>query len=223
MAKRGSPPSCPDWWDDQQDGEQERRQREAVLVRLVAEDCQRPPTAEMARRWHRDLFTGIAPHPDYPGNFRHLDDDGPPCLYGVLVFVGNTPGRPPGQVAQAVEQFIAEFQERVSRLDASWEEKGGRPGPDEVFQMLRLAAWAHGEWVRIHPFINGNGRTSRLWGNYVFCRYGFAPLAIRPRPGGRYGEAAHLSMRAGDHTLMAQVYADLLRDQLEDGWQDVPS
>jgi hypothetical protein len=28
---------------------------------------------------------------------------------------------------------------------------------------LLLAAILHGEWVRIHPFANGNGRTARLW------------------------------------------------------------
>ncbi|WP_198023016.1 Fic family protein [Paenibacillus zanthoxyli] len=27
---------------------------------------------------------------------------------------------------------------------------------------IKLAAWTHAEFVRIHPFTDGNGRTSRL-------------------------------------------------------------
>ena len=69
-----------------------------------------------------------------------------------------------------------------------------------------LAAWEHGEWVRIHPFANGNGRTARLLANYTLVRFGFGPaLSIRPRPDQPYGKAARLSMEKGDHTLMERV------------------
>ncbi|APC91116.1 MULTISPECIES: Fic family protein [Francisella] len=37
----------------------------------------------------------------------------------------------------------------------------------------------HSEFVKIYPFIDGNGRTSRLLMNLVLMQYGY-PLAISP-------------------------------------------
>ena len=38
---------------------------------------------------------------------------------------------------------------------------------------IELAAWTHAEFVRIHPFIDGNGRTSRLLMNYQLLIHGY--------------------------------------------------
>ena len=38
---------------------------------------------------------------------------------------------------------------------------------------IEYAAWTHAEFVRIHPFIDGNGRTSRLLMNYQLMYAGF--------------------------------------------------
>jgi len=43
---------------------------------------------------------------------------------------------------------------------------------------IELAAWTHAEFVRIHPFIDGNGRTSRLIMNYQLMNCGFLPVSI---------------------------------------------
>ncbi len=43
---------------------------------------------------------------------------------------------------------------------------------------LELAAWTHAEFVRIHPFVDGNGRTSRLLMNYQLMANGFLPVSI---------------------------------------------
>lgn len=80
----------------------------------------------------------------------------------------------------------------------------------------KLAAWAHGEWVWIHPFINGNGRTARLWVNYVFARYSLPKIAVRPRPDSPYGSAAGKSMKDRNHSDMEAVLLELLFD----GYQD---
>ena len=43
---------------------------------------------------------------------------------------------------------------------------------------IEYAAWTHAEFVRIHPFIDGNGRTSRLIMNYQLMDSGFLPVSI---------------------------------------------
>lgn len=46
------------------------------------------------------------------------------------------------------------------------------------FNPIEMAAWSHAEFVRIHPFIDGNGRTSRLIMNYQLMVNGFLPVSI---------------------------------------------
>ena len=43
---------------------------------------------------------------------------------------------------------------------------------------IELAAWTHAEFVRIHPFQDGNGRTSRLIMNYQLMSCGFLPISV---------------------------------------------
>ena len=43
---------------------------------------------------------------------------------------------------------------------------------------VEYAAWTHAEFVRIHPFIDGNGRTSRLIMNYQLMSAGYLPVSI---------------------------------------------
>lgn len=44
---------------------------------------------------------------------------------------------------------------------------------------VEFAAWTHAEFVRIHPFADGNGRTSRMIMNYQLMAGGFLPISIK--------------------------------------------
>ncbi len=44
---------------------------------------------------------------------------------------------------------------------------------------VEFAAWTHAEFVRIHPFADGNGRTSRIIMNYQLMAGGFLPISIK--------------------------------------------
>jgi Fic family protein len=69
------------------------------------------------------------------------------------------------------------------------------PSPDEAYRQLdyfysdmivyqkekhpiNYAAWTHAEFVKIHPFVDGNGRTSRLLMNYQLAAAGYLPISI---------------------------------------------
>lgn len=49
----------------------------------------------------------------------------------------------------------------------------------EGYNPVELAAFAHHELVRIHPFADGNGRVARLLCNLVLMRHGFPPIIVR--------------------------------------------
>ena len=49
----------------------------------------------------------------------------------------------------------------------------------QKYNTIELAAFSHHELVRIHPFVDGNGRTARLISNLILMSKGFPPVIIR--------------------------------------------
>lgn len=91
--------------------------------------------------------------------------------------------------------FETRLQLEVNILDTRYQEMASLDG-NGLISVIRLAAWAHAEWIRIHPFANGNGRTARMWANFLFMRYGLPPaIQLRPRPGGQYAQAGDDAMK----------------------------
>lgn len=88
---------------------------------------------------------------------------------------------------------------------------------DTLDMILLLMSWVHSEWIRIHPFANGNGRIARLWANWVAMRYGLPPFVrLRPRPeGDAYATAAAKAMQ-GDYEATFPVFRRMLQQFLGD-------
>jgi hypothetical protein len=116
-------------------------------------------------------------------------------------------------VAESVGRELAVFERRLRRVVAALDAHYAPEQPldaDGLAAVIDLSAWAHAEWVRIHPFVNGNGRTARIWANYVFMRYGVAPVVrLRPRPDGDYGAASARAMD-GEWKATAVVFRRML-------------
>lgn len=211
---------CPEWREEDTEGTEGQRrliqQRlQSVLEGIIEGERRQFPTAELVCSWHKSIFGRLVPVPYYGGGFRN-DNPKEPCLQDYEVVVGPTDGAPSKEVLPRVETFFKEFQSKVRKLDQGTQQ-GSHFGASEIDELASLAAWAHGEWVRIHPFANGNGRTARLLANYVFIRYDFGPvpiLRLRPRPDQPYGRAAALSMASGNHVLMKGLLLDLLEEAL---------
>ncbi len=177
-------------------------------------DLREPPSVARAQQWHRKLYDGIPrPFAYYAGEVRDSDPRFPD-LIGYEVEVGGSNGTPAALVPAALVQFELGAQSVCSDLDADIA-VGTEPGqitPTQLHGVLTLCAFLHGEWVRIHPFANGNGRTARVWANWAALRYGLPPfVTIKPRPGHPYGAAALASMQK-DHRVMVAVFNRMLRD-----------
>ena len=163
------------------------------------------PTVEDARRWQRDTMAGLdAPDAKYVGRFR-----GEPGLDTTRVWVGSHEGAPPGKVAEELATFERTLQQVVVKLDELYP-RGKDLDKDGLAAVIDLCAWAHAEWIRIHPFANGNGRTARIWANALLMRYGLPPVVqLRPRPDGGYGRAGAAAMD-GNWRPTAAVFRRML-------------
>ena len=81
---------------------------------------------------------------------------------------------------------------------------------------IELAAWTHAEFVRIHPFVDGNGRTSRMIMNYQLMANGFLPVSIAKENRLEYFETLETFAVDGDLTSFAEMVSDLEEKRLEE-------
>lgn len=104
------------------------------------------------------------------------------------------------------------------------------PSPNEMYRQIKmfyndlsscslnpieLAAWTHAEFVKIHPFTDGNGRTSRLIMNYQLMKNGYLPISIDKKDRLSYYET--LEEYAVNNNLIpfADMIASLEEQQLQ--------
>lgn len=86
------------------------------------------------------------------------------------VAVGQLTPPEPSQVLQLMYQFVDNLNYKVANATNSEEH-------------LATLTYAHYEFVRIHPFNNGNGRTGRIVMNLVALKFGYQPLELHHREG----------------------------------------
>jgi hypothetical protein len=202
---------------DGDDDSPELRENLTKLLESVEKDARRrvKPTFGAARRWQSEMMRGLGANPKYVGAFR-----GEPGLEWVQVRVGAIYGVASDKVSSALHDFEQRLQSAVAFLDGSIS-PGAEPNADQVSAIIELCAWAHAEWVRIHPFANGNGRTARLWANSLAMRYGLPPFVrLRPRPDGNYGVVSRKAM-LGDWEPTVALFGELLADFLEEPDPDI--
>ena len=84
------------------------------------------------------------------------------------------------EIGYMMQKLIAEYQNQ-------W----------KAFHPVIRATLIHGEFVKIHPFIDGNGRTSRLLLNFELMKNGYPPIIIRNEQRARYYDVLDLA-----HTTM---------------------
>jgi len=176
------------------------------------------------RGWHAALYDGCrVPVAGYVGHLR--GDPAVAELVGYEVGVGaEQPDGYPEKMGvwsvllpDAVDGLLAATHAALTRLDEILP-VGTRPASvDELDAVVGLTARVHGEWVRLHPFANGNGRIARVWAAWLALRYNLPVfVTVKPRPDDlAYARAARDSMGrppdfTGDHHIATAVFAHLL-------------
>ncbi len=80
------------------------------------------------------------------------------------------------------------------------------------------AARVHGDFVKIHPFVDGNGRTARLLMNLELMKAGFPPavLTVEKRLG--YYETLDIAHIKGDYEPFLSLMAETVEQAFEPYW-----
>lgn len=77
------------------------------------------------------------------------------------------------------------------------------------------ATLLHGEFVKIHPFIDGNGRTSRLLLNFEFMKYGYTPIIIKNDNRATYYDVIDLAHTTMNYGPFIALVSNLVRESEE--------
>lgn len=87
------------------------------------------------------------------------------------------------------------------------------------FHPIIQASLLHSELVKIHPFIDGNGRTSRLLMNLDLMNHGYNPIIIKKEDRLKYYEALDKAHTTRDYTdfvkLITKLEMVMLKKYLE--------
>lgn len=128
------------------------------LYELTAKDKPAPLTESVIREFNVIVMRNI--DQEWAGRYRNSN-----------VIIGGATHTPPEafEVPQLMQELI------------SWVKNDGRN-----LHPVELAAVFHHRFVHIHPFFDGNGRTTRLAMNVVLLRAGFPLVVILKNDRGRY-------------------------------------
>ena len=80
---------------------------------------------------------------------------------------------------------------------------------------MERAAWVHAEFVRIHPFSDGNGRVSRMIMNYQLMSDGWLPVSVAKEDRLKYFEALEAYAVGGNIEPFAAFVAELENKELD--------
>lgn len=124
-----------------------------------------------------------------------------------------------GGVYRSVDVYISGAQhtppspnEMYRQIKAFYADLGWK---SQSLTLIELAAWTHAEFVKIHPFPDGNGRTSRLIMNYQLLSNGFPAVSIAKENRLEYFNTLEAYALEGSLFPFAEMIAGLVDQQLD--------
>jgi len=88
-------------------------------------------------------------------------------------------------------------------------------GEAQQLQPIERAARLHTDFVKIHPFIDGNGRTARLLLNFELLKSGWLPVVIKASDRLAYYESLDLAHTQGDYSIFIELVKKLELETIE--------
>ncbi len=149
-----------------------------ILVSLRSGKVQIDRDVLDTRRHHETMFDGLTPQNcDYfAGHYR-----GEPyrCLEHLFVMIAGDPrvGTPPVYVAMDLANFGHNIlRAGLSALTTAFNIPDSRLArEDKLLYLVKYASRALVEFLRIHPYANGNGHMGRLIVWFILAKFGYWP------------------------------------------------
>lgn len=164
--------------------------RDAILLLEDMVTEQQPLTEWNIKSLHQLILKGI-------------DDANAGRYRSVNVRIAGASHLPPDQVVvpEEMERFINWYQTEATALHP-----------------VERAARVHSDFVRIHPFVDGNGRTSRLLMNLELLKSGY-PAAILPVESRlSYYDALDADHAQGNREPFLKLITDIVHDSFQPYW-----
>jgi Fic/DOC family len=102
----------------------------------------------------------------------------------------------------------------VPALISDWLKRANLRPPLEIHPAVHLAD-VHAEFERIHPFLDGNGRTGRLVLNLMLVRIGYPPAVIYKAQRTKYLRALRRADREKDPFALAELLARAVKHSID--------
>lgn len=134
---------------------------------------------------------------------KNIDSDNAGRYRQVNVLISGAEHRPP-QAVQVPEQMAALIDWYSNQAQA--------------LHPIERAARVHGEFVKIHPFVDGNGRTSRLLMNLELMKAGFPATVIEVAQRLGYYQALDKAHTTDDYSDFIQLMANAVKKSFEPYW-----
>lgn len=184
-----------------------RQAADGALQRAVRSFRDRNLSTEEIAEIHRVLTAPVVPVGYYAGGIRQ-DSSRYRCL-AQDVEVGGIPGSHFREVLVDLARLCHEYAGAIATYEARLDEMRDR---EKARGLALVTAKMVAGFIRVHPFLNGNGRTSRIIWAAILATFGFVPqhdVTIRPAP--PYPELMAQAMRGDVRLLVASIVQYMLR------------
>ena len=131
---------------------------------------------------------------------KNIDDENKGKYRTTNVIISGAEHKPPQsfEVQSQMQEFIKKYNENITKLHP-----------------IELASFVHIEFVKIHPFVDGNGRTSRLLMNLELIKAGFPPVVIELEDRLEYYKALDIGHTENDYKPFLELMKKVVEKSFE--------
>ncbi|MGK0469501.1 Fic family protein [Clostridium sp.] len=131
---------------------------------------------------------------------KNIDDKSAGTYRNINVIISGAQHKPPLSinVPSLMQEFVAWYKEEHTNMHP-----------------VELAARVHVDFVGIHPFVDGNGRTSRLLMNLELIKHGFPPAVIEFKDRLEYYKALDIAHTTKNYDPFLKLISKVVEESFE--------